>query len=135
MFSVVVALIYVTILNMMVLSGLSLLMLGWMPTAFIHKLFTFPYYFFSGALLLGLMIRYKPAKKIISKEAKKTKDYTFIVVYTLAAILLCLYVTYGDKINFNARKKAAYIESNPAQYFRELSEKSTKQKLTVLSIA
>lgn len=115
MFSVVIAIIYVTLLNMVVLSGLSLLMQGWMPTAFIHKLFTYPYYFFTGVVMLGLMIKYKPSKKIIAKEAKKTKDYTFIAIYTAVALILYLYIMYGDKVNFNAKKKLAFIESTHSQ--------------------
>ena len=120
MFSVVTAIIYVTILNVIIISGLSLLLGGWIPIFnIVHKLFTFPYYFFSGALLFGLTIRFRPSKKAIAKEAKKAKDYTFILIYTLAALILFLYLRYGDKINFDPkklhvkpRKRPTYTESD-----------------------
>ena len=119
MFSVVVAIIYVTILNVIVISGISLLIEGWIPIfGTVHKLFVFPYYFFTGAVLFGLTIWFRPSKKAIAKEAKKTKDYTFILIYTFAALILFVYLRYGDKINFDAkklnvkpRKRPTYTES------------------------
>jgi hypothetical protein len=122
MFSVVIAIIYVSILNMVVLCGLSLLLEGLMPTSFIHRLFVFPYYFVTGALMLVVMFRYKPSKKAIAKEAKTTKDYTFIIVYTLASIILYLYMQYGVKLNFSERKKIGRIELS-----RSAGKKSTIQ--------
>ena len=111
MLSVAVGVVYVTILNMIMLCGLGLLMEGWMPTKFVSHLFVFPYYFFTAALVLLFTARYKPSKKVIAKEAKKTNDYTFIIVYSIAAIIMVLYMRYGAKINFNERKKMAYCES------------------------
>jgi len=107
MFSVVIAVIYLTTLNMIMVFGLGLLMRGWMPTSFIPKLFVFPYYFFTGALMLWITTRFKPSKKAIAKEAKKATDYTFILIYSLAALILFLYIKYGDKINFNEKAKIA----------------------------
>ena len=103
-FSVIIAVIYLTILNMVMLYGLGALMVGWMPTKFIASLFVFPYYFLTAGLMLFLTIKYKPTKKAIAKEAKKTKDYTFIIVYSLAALILFLFMKYGSKINFDNRK-------------------------------
>ena len=111
MLSVVIGVIYVTILNMIILCGLGLLMEGWMPTKFVSHLFVFPYYFLTAALVLLFTARYKPSKKLMAKEAKKTNDYTFIIVYSVAAIILVIYMRYGTKINFNERKKMAYSES------------------------
>ncbi len=111
MLSVAIGVIYVTILNMIMLCGLSQLMEGWMPTSFVSHLFVFPYFFFTAALVLLFTARYMPSKKVIAKEAKKTNDYTFIIVYSVAAIILALYMRYGAKINFNERKKMAHSES------------------------
>jgi len=118
-FSVAVAVIYITILNMIMLYGLGALLAGWMPTSFIGKLFVFPYYFFTAALVFYITWKYKPTKKAIAKEAKKTKDYTFIIVYSLAALILFLYMKYNSKINFEnkrpyvkPRKRPTYTESS-----------------------
>ncbi len=117
-FSVAIAVIYITMLNMVMLYGLGALMVGWMPTKFVASLFVFPYYFLTAGLMLFLTIKYKPTKKAIAKEAKKTKDYTFIIVYSLAALILFLFMKYGSKINFDnkklnvkPRKRPTYTES------------------------
>ena len=110
MFSVVIAVLYLTALNMIMVFGLGLLMNGWMPTSFVTKLFVFPYYFFTAALMLWITTRFKPSKKAIAKEAKKTTDYTFIIIYSLAALILLLYIKYGQKINFNEKAKIACTE-------------------------
>lgn len=104
MFSVGVAVIYITILNMVVLCGLCLLLEGWMPTSYMRKLFIFPYYLFTGAIMLYVTALFKPSQKAISKEAKKANNYTFIIVYSLAGLILFLYLRYGDKIVFNEKK-------------------------------
>ena len=118
-FSVAIAVIYVTILNMIMLYGLGALLADWMPTRFIGSLFVFPYYFFTAALVFYITSRSKPTKKAIAKEAKKTKDYTFIIVYSVAALILFLYMKYGSKImidnkkrNIKPRKGPTYTESS-----------------------
>ena len=93
-----VAIVYVSALNMIVLYGLGLLLEGWLPTSIVHKLFAFPYYFVTGAAMLGGMIWIRPPMKNITKEAKKATDYTFIIVYTVAAVFAFLYIKYADKI-------------------------------------
>ena len=117
-FSTAIAVIYVTVLNMVMLYGLGVLMAGWVPTGFIVKLFVFPYIAFTFIGVLLITLRFKPGKKAIAKEAKKTKDYTFIMVYSAAALVLFLYVKYGSriifenkKLNVKPRKRPTYTQS------------------------
>ena len=103
-FSVVIATIYVAILNMIILFGLGQLTQGWLRTNFVYYLFIPPFYYLSGGAMLWVTARYKPSQKAIAKEAKKTTDYTFIIVYSLAALIIVLYMQYGTKINFNTTR-------------------------------
>ena len=96
-FSFGFALTYITMLNMILFCGLALLLEGWFPKVIARKLFTFPYYYLVGAAMLGITIRIRPSIKTMSKDAKKKTDYTSIIVYSFAMLLLYVYIVYKDK--------------------------------------
>ena len=84
-------------LNMILVYGLALLLEGWFPKVITRKLFVFPYYYLVGAAMLGITIRIRPSIKTMSKDAKKKTDYTSIIVYSFAMLLLYVYIVYKDK--------------------------------------
>ncbi len=90
MFSLIFSIAYVSALNLMALYGLGLLLKGWMPTGFIHKLFVTPYVLFTiVAMFLFNMWMMRPLKNL-SKERNKLPYYPLIIAYTGVIIVLCV---------------------------------------------
>lgn len=110
LFSLVIAIAYVSLLNMVMTYGLAIMLEGWLtPLAFLRKLFVFPTIIFTSALMVYLVYRAMPAKKTLQKDAKKSQSYTAILVYTGLCILVWVYLKYNDKVfydpNVPRRKK------------------------------
>ena len=97
-FSVVISVAYITLLNMVMIFGLGMLMEGWMPTSIVHKLFAFPYILFITALMTYLIIKVTPTRKTLSKDAKKVTKYTAVLIYTGLCLLVLAYIKYGDRV-------------------------------------
>ncbi len=97
-FSVVIAVAYITLLNLVMIYGLGVLLEGWMPTSIVHRLFTFPYILFTTALMTFLIVKVTPTRKTLSKDAKKVTKYTAVLIYTGLCILVFIYIKYNDKV-------------------------------------
>ena len=104
-FSVVIAVAYITLLNLVMIYGLGLLLEGWMPTSIVHRLFAFPYILFTTALMTYLIIKVTPTRKTLSKDAKKVTKYTAVLIYTGLCILVLAYIKFGDKVFFDPAPK------------------------------
>lgn len=97
--SLIVAIVYLTVLNMTLLYGLGYLLEDWLPvTAHLHKLFHFPVILATIVLMLGLSYYLSPSLNTITKETKKGISVTPIVVYTAISVLVYLYSKFYDKI-------------------------------------
>jgi hypothetical protein len=96
--SFIVALVYVTALNLISIYGLALLLSTWLPTKIILKLFVFPYSIIISALILLLNFQMIRPLKNMHNERKKMPFYPSIIAYTLITIILCLYIHYRNII-------------------------------------
>ena len=120
LFSLVVAIAYISLLNLIMIYGLGLLVEGWLPTSIVHKLFAFPYIIFSALLMTYLIYRATPNRKNLSKDAKKVTKYTAVIIYTALCILVLVYVKYQDKIIVDpAPKRKRFKNPKNAFYQRQ----------------
>ncbi len=98
LFSLVVAIAYISLLNLVMIYGLGQLMAGWLTPPFVLKLFKFPYIIFTALLMTYLIYRATPNRKNLSKDAKKVTKYTAVMIYTGLCILVLAYIMNIDKI-------------------------------------
>jgi len=96
--SLCIAVAYVTLLNLITISGLALLLEGWMPTKIIHKLFLFPYYFITTSVLLLINFLIMLPVRDLKKKRKQRIIYIPIIIYTLISLLLYIYIQYANRI-------------------------------------
>jgi len=101
LFSKVIAIAYVALLNLVMIFGLGIMLEGWMPTSIVHKMFAFPFIIFTAALMTYLIYKATPPKKTLSKDAKESQSYTPVLIYTGLCILVFVYIKYGDKVFYN----------------------------------
>jgi hypothetical protein len=93
------AVIYVSLLNLVLLYGFSLLMKDLFPVVgLLTPLFRFPINIFALALMAGLTFWLMPSRETIAKESKRVKKYTPLIVYTAIALLIFAYSKYSDKL-------------------------------------
>ena len=123
LFSFVVAIAYITLLNLVMVYGLGLLLEGWMPTSIVHKLFAFPLIIFTTGLMTYLIYKATPPRKSISKDAKKTTSYTAILVYTGLCALIFAYIKYNDKVFVDPAPKRKKFK-NPHNAYNNLKNPS-----------
>lgn len=118
LFSLVIAIAYVSLLNLVMTYGLSLMLRDWLtPLGFLLKLFSFPVIIFTTGLMVYLVYRATPAKKTLAKDAKKSQSYTAILVYTGLCILVWVYIKYNDKVFYNPAVPARKRFKNPKNAF------------------
>ncbi|MCW3122497.1 MAG: hypothetical protein JWQ38_1989 [Flavipsychrobacter sp.] len=93
--SIIVSLIYFTILNMVLIYGLSTLL----PAAkALHILFKFPIYIIT-AVAMFLLNRWIMAPfKNIKKEKKVPIGYWGLIMYTAVAVIIYVYITYANAL-------------------------------------
>jgi len=87
------ALVYVAVLNIVVIYGLSLLLEGLLhETVWVVKLFSFPYCLALGILAMVAInfCMMLPLYKL-SKDAKRHPSVVPLIIYTFASVLLILY--------------------------------------------
>ena|ERR1035437_8484579 len=96
--SIVITLVYITILNLIVAYGLGTLLPGSTTSEIIAILFRFPIYFATAIImfLVNFWIMY-PLKNI-KKERNNKISYWGIIMYTCIALLLIAYAKYGNEI-------------------------------------
>ena len=116
-FSVVVAVAYITLLNLVMIYGLGVLLEGWMPTSIILRFFVFPYILFTTALMTYVIIKVTPTRKTLSKDAKKVTKYTAVLIYTGLCLLVLLYIKYSDKV-FADPAPERRVHPNPKNAYR-----------------
>ena len=91
--SMIISVLYITFLNSFLLYGLLMLADGMLPTAHhLLILFKFPFYLLTISALLALNIKIKPTSKDIKVEKEKVRNYTYLIVYTAAAIAIRFYI-------------------------------------------
>lgn len=99
MLSALLAITYVSALNVISLVGLSLLIEELVrPLRKVHRLYVFPYYLAIGAFFWLLNYWTMQPLDKLSKERKKDPYAVPIIIYTIACILTYLYIYYKDKI-------------------------------------
>ena len=88
------ALAYISTLNLLILYGLGILAEGWMPTSLVHKLFAFPYIVVTSvAMFVFDFVIMLPLQKL-SRDKESAVLYIPIIVYTLVAVILFVYIKY-----------------------------------------
>ena len=93
------SLVYVSLLNLVVLYGFSLLAKDLFPlVGILSLLFRGPIIFGTMALMMGLTFWLMPSWDTITKEGKKVREYSPVVVYTVVAALIFAYSQYSDKL-------------------------------------
>ena len=115
-FSVVIAVAYITLLNLVMVYGLGQLMRGWLTPPIVLMLFRFPYILFMTALMTYLIIKVTPTRKTLSKDAKKVTKYTAVLIYTGLCILVLVYINYIDKIPFDTAPQRRRLPNPPNAY-------------------
>ncbi len=103
--------------------GLGILLEGWMPTSIVHKLFSFPYIFFTAALMTYLIYRSTPPKKTLTKDAKKSTSYTAILIYSGLCVLVFIYIKFNDKVFIDPAPKRKRFK-NPHNAYYKVPESS-----------
>lgn len=89
------ALLYITINNLIFLYGAGILLEGWLSFfSIVPKLYSFP--FIAGTFAIMLLVTYMCAlnRHEISKESKKVRKFTFLLVYSGISLLILAYVMF-----------------------------------------
>jgi len=96
--SLIVAIAYISLLNLITIYGLSILLKDIFPLlSYVSFLFKFPYIIFFGiAVVLFNFSLMFPLKNI--SKLKNKPMYFRLVLYTAISCLLYIYIKYGDKI-------------------------------------
>jgi len=86
------ALIYTTVLNMLMIYGSGLLLEGWLASAsLVHKLFKFPLIIGMGILVLALNFWLVLPLQNLSSSTDKPPAYVPLLIYSFLGLLLYLY--------------------------------------------
>jgi hypothetical protein len=99
LFSLAIALSYITLLNLVTLYGLCILFKGLFTIAgLLTKLFVFPYYFLTAIVMLVINFSLTlPLEKLLNEKRRKPAMLT-LIIYSLAALVLFLYTHYSEMI-------------------------------------
>jgi len=90
---------YVSLLILYAADGFTKLTTGWLSfMSSLRILFRFPVSIGTFALIGFLLFRFGPNMRTVGKEAKTNKNYLNLLVITALAILMFVYLKYGDKI-------------------------------------
>jgi hypothetical protein len=97
-FSFFVALLYITVLNVISIYGSAILLQGWVvPAKVVKRISTTPFYI--AISLFILLLNYRGLKTIdLAKERKKEVFYPPILIYSVMSVILFLYIYYKDKL-------------------------------------
>ncbi|MES2701819.1 MAG: hypothetical protein V4649_04225 [Bacteroidota bacterium] len=97
--SFVLALIYVTVCNLVIVYGIGLLFKELVSLAgLILVLFSFPIIIVTTLAMAGFVFWAMPSWDSIAKEGKKVRAYTPLVMYTAIGLLVFFYSRFYDKI-------------------------------------
>jgi len=99
LFSYLFSWLFITLLNLITLWGLAFLLKNWLKFMdFVDKAFNFPWIFLTIILVLYYNFRKMPSMHDISKEKKKDIIFLPFTVYTIACIVIFIYIKYQDQI-------------------------------------
>jgi len=97
--SIIGAVAYISLLNVITIRGLAVLMETWVPAVKVIKtIFRFPYVLLPALVILSLNYMIITPIKNLKKERQKKPYALPIIVYTFACVVLVLYELYGAKI-------------------------------------
>jgi hypothetical protein len=97
LFSFISGLIYLTFVNCVILKGIGMLTQGWLSfMSIIVRFLSFPFYFVTFFLIMGVTFWIIPPFKTIAKDGKKNTNHTTLLLYTLFGALLFAYMQFGD---------------------------------------
>lgn len=100
LFSLLFAVTYITILNLVVLKGLGLLIQDWLKVVkLMQKIFAFPYLVITFVVMFGINFLSMLPLKNLRKERQKKPVILPIAIYTLIAILIFLYIRYIPRLS------------------------------------
>lgn len=114
LFSYLFTILLVTICNLLLVYGLSILLEGWIGTfKLVHKLFAYPKNIsVTSAIMLYMCYRTMPSIDSLTKDKVKNPFLTPILLYVAAATLIFLYSAYGTSI-FDAPKRPKFKRLKP----------------------
>ncbi len=88
------SLIYFTVINLLLIYGLGILAEGWMPTSYVHILFAFPYIIgVAAAMFIFNFVIMLPLQNL-SRDKETGVMYAPLIVFTIAAVILFIYIKY-----------------------------------------
>ena len=92
--SLFTALAYITTANLLLIYGFGILAEGWLPTSYVHIAFSFPYI----VGVIGLMFIFNFVIMLPLQNLSRSKEagvmYVPLLVYSLAALILFIYIKY-----------------------------------------
>jgi hypothetical protein len=93
------ALAYMTVLHLTIFYGMGLLLEDWLPMAsIVHTLFRFPLILGTILIMLAINVWFAPSLENITKEGKKIRKFSPIILYSLLSLVVFLYARFYDKI-------------------------------------
>ncbi len=92
--SLFTALAYISTLNLLLIYGFGILAEGWLPTSYVHIAFAFPYII--GVIIAMLVFNFVIMLPLqnLSRSKEAGVMYVPLVVFTMAALLLFIYIKY-----------------------------------------
>lgn len=96
----IIAVFYVSFLSLTILHAICSLMYVYISGSITHFLFSFPYSIFLFIVMFFIHFAMMPSQYVRRKDKHRTNRYTFMIVYTIAAIISFLFIKYGDLIRF-----------------------------------
>jgi dolichyl-phosphate-mannose--protein O-mannosyl transferase len=90
--SYAIAVLYISVANLIFLYGTGILLDSWMPFfAVIRTMFSFPFILGTAAMMVFVTFLFAPRRQDITKESKKIRKKTILIVYSLLAVLILVY--------------------------------------------
>ena len=92
-----ISLLLISVLDVCILQGISLLLMYMLPTKMIMIIFKIPFVFATGTVLFFLNLKLTDKKILEIADVIRTK-YTKIILYTASALLLVVYSSLVGKL-------------------------------------
>ncbi len=92
--SLFTALAYITAINLLLIYGLGILAEGWLPTSYVHMAFAFPYIIVVIVAMFVLNFVIMLPLQNLSNREEASVMYVPLIVYSLAALILFVYIKY-----------------------------------------
>ena len=89
--SFIIALLYITVLHMIMIFGVALLLQDMLPTSIIINYFSPPYLYGIGAAIFAFNYFVTPPLSTIITDMNRASNYTLLIVYSAIAVILLGY--------------------------------------------